>query len=271
MGEGPVIDARGGRLCWVDIVAGELHQSDLATGSTETWRFDTMLGAIAPRASRPGFAVAVSEGFGFAIDGQLVIEDPVLSDPALRMNDAKCDPFGRLWAGSNDLAFAEGRGALHRWDGRTSSTVVRRGLTLPNGLGWTADAQTMYLVDSTAHVVLRAQFDVDRGEVGEFEPFVHVDGGLPDGLAVDQDGGVWVAVWGASAVHRYDGAGRLVERIAMPVSQPSSCAFGSDGTLFVTSARDGLASQRLAGESLAGSVFAISTDTRGVPVTPFAA
>lgn len=269
VGEGPVTDPRTGKLCWVDILAGELKQSALDTGETETWQFDTYLGAIAPRATRPGFAVAVAEGFGYAVDGALVIEDPVLPDPALRMNDAKCDPLGRLWAGSNDLAFAEGRGALHRWDGRGPSSVVRRGLTLPNGLGWTHDARTMFLVDSMAGDVMRAPFDVDTGSVGDFEPFVKVTAGLPDGLAVDQEDCVWVAVWGASAVHRYDTGGRLIQEVTLPVSQPSSCAFAADGTLFVTSARDGLTDDRLAGEPLSGSVFAVATDTRGVPVAAF--
>jgi sugar lactone lactonase YvrE len=264
-----VIDPRTGKLCWVDILAGELLQSDLDAATTECWELGTYLGAIAPRSSQAGFAVAVTEGFGFAVDGALVIEDPVLPDPGLRMNDAKCDPAGRLWAGSNDLAFAAGRGSLHRWDGRGPSTVVRRGLTLPNGLGWTADARTMFLVDSMAGAIMRAPFDVDRGHVGDFEPFVTVDEGLPDGLAVDEDDCVWVAVWGSSAVHRYDTSGRLVQRIGMPVSQPSSCAFAADGTLFVTTAREGLSSERLAEEPLAGSVFAIDTDTRGVPVATF--
>lgn len=270
VGEGPVVDPRTGRLCWVDILAGQLLQSDLGAGTTERWELGTLLGAIAPRSSHPGFAVAVSEGFGFAVDGALVIEDPVLPDPGLRMNDAKCDPAGRLWAGSNELGFAPGQGSLHRWDGRGPSTVVRRGLTLPNGLGWTADARTMFLVDSVAGSVMRASFDVERGEVGDFEPFVTVDDGLPDGLAVDQEDCVWVAVWGSSCVHRYDGAGRLVQKVGMPVSQPSSCAFAPDGTLFVTSAREGLSAERLAEEPLAGSVFAIATGTRGVPVAAFA-
>ncbi|GAA3641301.1 hypothetical protein GCM10022200_26350 [Microbacterium awajiense] len=271
VGEGPVVDPRTGELCWVDILAGALLQSDLDAGATERWDFDTYLGAIAPRASHPGFAVAASEGFGYAVAGELVIEDPVLPDPDLRMNDAKCDPLGRLWAGSNHLAFAEGRGSLHRWDGRTSSTVIRRGLTLPNGLGWSADARTMFLIDSMAGVVMRAPFDVDDGGVGEFEPFVTVDEGLPDGLAVDQEDCVWVAVWGASAVHRYDTAGRLAQTVRMPVSQPSSCAFAADGALFVTSARDGLTPEQLEREPLAGSVFAVDTDTRGVPIAAFAA
>lgn len=270
VGEGPVVDTRTGKLCWVDILAGELNQSAPDTGETERWQFDTYLGAVAPRAARPGFAVAVSEGFGYAIDGALVVEDPVLPDPAMRMNDAKCDPLGRLWAGSNDLAFVEGRGALHRWDGRGPSAVIRQGMTLPNGLGWTQDGRTMFLIDSMPGTIMRAAFDADSGEVGEFEPFVEVTSGLPDGLAVDEEDCLWVAVWGAAAVHRYDPAGRLIQQVTLPVSQPSSCAFAEDGTMFVTSARDGLSADRLAREPLAGSVFAFDTGTRGVPVAAFA-
>lgn len=270
VGEGPVWDERTGRLCWVDIEEGRLVETDLTTGSSRTTHVATMLGAAVPRASEPGFAAAVAEGFGLVVDGTLTVVDPVLPEPNLRMNDAKCDSAGRLWAGSTDLSFQQGAGALHRWDGREPSTRVVTGLTLPNGLGWDLDDTVMYVIDSMAHDLLRARYDPDDGIVGTFKPVCRVDEGLPDGLAVDVEGCVWVAVWGGSAVHRYTPEGALAERVPMPVTQPSSCAFGKDGTLYITSARSGLDDDQLATEPLAGSVFAVQTTTRGVPVHAFA-
>jgi sugar lactone lactonase YvrE len=128
----------------------------------------------------------------------------------------------------------------------------------------------MFLADSFAKTILSASFSVDEGEVGEFQPFVEVEKAMPDGLTVDVDGFVWVALWGGAEVRRYSPAGELVEIIPMPVPQPSSCAFGNDGTLYITSARAGLSDQELAAAPLSGSVFALATSTRGVPVRAFA-
>ena len=107
--------------------------------------------------------------------------------------------------------------------------------------------------------------------LGELAPLCRVDPALPDGLAVDVDGSLWIAVWGGSEVRRYDSAGHLTGTVAMPVTQPSSCAFGDDGTLYITSARTGLTAEDLQSQPHAGSVFALATATRGVPIHAFAA
>lgn len=271
VGEGPVFDRRTGRLCWVDIVEGTLHQSDLADGEQTTAGLGTMLGAVAPRERAEGFAVAVADGFGYWTSGQLTIADRVLPEAEFRMNDAKCDSRGRLWAGSTHMKFVPGAGRLHRWDGTSPSIPVRAGFTLPNGLGWDQEDRRMYLIDSMTKTVLRADFDLDEGVVGEFTPLCRVDPGLPDGLAVDADGCIWVAVWGGAEVRRFSGRGELTGIVPVPVSQPASCGFGTDGTLYITTARNGLTPQQLSTQPLAGSVFALSTTTRGVDVRAFAA
>src|SRR4029079_12749731 len=102
---------------------------------------------------------------------------------------------------------------------------------------------TMYLIDSMTSTVLAAPYDADDGQVGELAPLCRVDPGLPDGLAVDVDGSIWIAVWGGSDTRRFDDAGRLTGIVPMPVTQPTSCAFGDDGTLYITSARYGLTAE----------------------------
>jgi sugar lactone lactonase YvrE len=159
---------------------------------------------------------------------------------------------------------------LHRWDGDSASAEIAGGFTLPNGLGWDADDRRMYLADSMARTLLVAPYDGDS-VTGAFTPVVQVGEGLPDGLAIDTDSCVWIAVWGGWAVHRYATDGTLVARVPVPVAQPSSCAFGADGTLYITSARDGLTGDELAAQPHAGSVFAVATGTNGVPVQAFAA
>lgn len=270
VGEGPVWDHRTGRLCWVDINNGLLFETDLVTGDQCASSTGTLLGAAVPRASAAGFAVAVADGLGLFADGKLELVDPVLPEPSRRMNDAKCDSRGRLWAGSTHMAFQPGVGMLHRWDGISPSSVMAQGFTLPNGLGWSPEDTVMYLADSMAGVLLSADYRSDEGEVGLFSPLCTIDEGLPDGLAVDVDGCVWVAVWGGWAVHRFSPSGELIGRIPMPVEKPSSCAFADDGTLYITSASADLSREDLRRQPLAGSVFAIDSGTRGVPIAPFA-
>lgn len=269
-GEGPVIDRRTGRLAWVNLPHGTLFETDLATNETRATSLDTMLGAAVPRAAQPGFAVAVSDGFGLLADGELEVVDRVLPEPHRRMNDAKCDSFGRLWAGSTHTEYVAGAGMLHCWSGSEPSRVILTGLTLPNGIGWNSDDSVMYLADSMSQQLLRSEFVAETGAAGGFSEFTRVDSGLPDGLAVDVEGCVWLAVWGGAEVRRYDPGGRLIGRVPMPVDQPSSCAFGDDGTLYITSAWSGLDAGRRANQPLAGSVFALDSGTRGVPVAAFA-
>jgi sugar lactone lactonase YvrE len=269
VGEGPVFDARTGRLCWVDINNRTLFENDLGTGDQTETDVGVVLGAAAPRASEPGFAVAVADGLGFW-EGKLDLREPVIVEPNLRMNDAKCDSRGRLWAGSTEIAFQQGRGVLHRWDGRGPSVAVRAGFSLPNGIGWTVEDDTIFFADTFAYVLYRADFDADEGEIGPFSVHCSFGEEWPDGLAVDVDGCVWIAFWGSWEVRRYNPAGEVVAVVPMPVAQPSSCAFGPDGTLYITSACAGLSEEELVSQPLAGSVFAVATSTRGVPVHPFA-
>ena len=208
VGEGPVIDHRTGRLCWVDLVNGMLYENDLTDGLQSAAALGTMVGAVAPREQAEGFAVAVADGFGYWTSRELVLTDPVLPEAHRRMNDAKCDSRGRLWAGSTHMQFVAGAGVLHRWDGGPSSVTMATGLTLPNGLGWNPDDTTMYLIDSMTNTLLSASFHPDDGAVEEFAGLCRIDPGLPDGLAVDLDGSIWVAVWGGAEVRRFNSARR---------------------------------------------------------------
>src|SRR6218665_59892 len=272
VGEGPAFDARTGRLIWVDITGGCLFENDLTTGAQNTVHVDTLIGAAVPRASQPGFAVAVSDGYGFIIDGTLTLTAPDFPQAHYRSNDAKCDSHGRLWAGSNHMEFLPGEGALRVWEGHGASRIVHEGLTLPNGLGWNSDDTEFYLADSITRRLYVAPFDATAGSIGELtilREFTE-DDGLPDGLAVDIAGCLWVAMWGGSQVLRINRAGEIIERVPMPCTQPSSCAFGTDGTLYPRSAATGPSKEDLAAQPDAGSVFAVSTSTRGVPVAAFA-
>jgi sugar lactone lactonase YvrE len=270
VGEGPVWDKRSGLLLWVDMAQGTLHRLALGSGAHASVRVAPMLCAVAPR--REGGLVAVlGEGFALLHAGDVPELVHAVGGVDERMNDAKCDPAGRLWAGTTSATGRPGRGRLVRWDAEGVAEVWS-GLDLTNGLGWSPDGSTFYLADSDARVLYSAPFDLESGVVGERRALVRFSeaDGLPDGLCVDADGCIWLALWGGGEVRRYAPDGELVSTLEMPVSQPSSCAFGPGGTLFVTSAQAGLSEERLREEPLAGSLFAYDAGVAPAPVGAFA-
>ena len=187
--------------------------------------------------------------------------------PATTLNDGKCDRLGRLWIGTWDREGGS-RATLSVVDLDGSVRVAEEGLSASNGLAWNADASLMYLVDTPRRVIWRYDFAVREGALGAREEFVRLDegAGLPDGLATDAAGGVWVALFGGGAVHRYDADGALTHVVPVPVTHPTSLAFGGPDlrTAFVTTSS---AHPVPAGpEPLAGSVLAFPSDVAGVPV-----
>jgi sugar lactone lactonase YvrE len=272
LGEGPVWDPEDELLWWVDILEGGVLRSRIDGGSTLRWELPTLVGAVAPTAGG-GAVVACQEGFGrLSPEGDFEVKLRVLS-PDHRMNDAKCDKSGRMWAGSMKLRPASGEGTLHRLDPDWQSHVVCEGLSLPNGIGWSPDRKFMYLADSFRRVIEVFDFDEDDGAVSKRRPFIQFDdaAGRPDGLCVDISGCLWVAMWGGARVLRISPHGDVLGDVPMPVRQPTSCAFGGRDldVLFVTSARVGL--DLSDGEEEAdGSVFALTgTGTQGMEQARF--
>jgi sugar lactone lactonase YvrE len=266
-GEGPVWS--NGNIIWVDIYAGKIHTTNAMTGKTSTITLDAVVGAVVEIENSDEFIMAMQEGFAIVKGSSIKVIDKVLDSKTHLMNDGKCDALGRFWAGSYEKNCTKGMGALHLLTGPGPSVIVADGFASPNGIGWTLDNKTMFFVDSLAHQVYRTEFDLMEARIGKFELFAKVNFGLPDGIAVDVDGCIWVAVWGGSKVVRISPQGEIIAEIATPVSQPSSCAFGPDGTLYITSATSGLSESDLSNQPLAGSLFAVPTNTQGVPVSKF--
>jgi sugar lactone lactonase YvrE len=267
VGESPIF--LGESLLWVDIPVGKIHKTDLESLQTKTIALDTHVGAVAPYRAEESYAVACKDGLAILADGELDIRDPFLLDSHYRMNDAKCDSLGRFWGGSCQMDFEIGKGKLHRWEGCNNNKVMVESLSLPNGIGWSSDNSLMYLVDSRVRKVYVSDFDLADDFTPTFRELISIDSGLPDGLAVDMEGCIWLAVWGGSRVTKISPSGKILEEHYFPVTQPASCAFGSDGTLFVTSARAGISKSDLLKQPLAGSLFTLSTNTSGVPVSRF--
>jgi sugar lactone lactonase YvrE len=270
LGEGPVWDALRQELVWVDIDAGLVHRR--ARGRPDrTLEVGRPVGCAVPRAGG-GLALALRDGFALVPpdDGTPVLVGPVERERGdTRMNDGACDSRGRFWAGTMSLRGDTRTAALYRLDPDMRVTRVLPGISVSNGIGWSPDDTVLYHVDSPRRRIDVYDFDSQAGAIAGRRAVIPIAAelGTPDGLTVDAEGGIWVALWGGGAVVRHSPDCVLDERIELPVSNVSSCCFGDAdlGTLYVTTASRGAAH-----EPLAGAVFACRPGIRGLPATPFA-
>jgi sugar lactone lactonase YvrE len=264
--EGPCWDAAAGTLYWVDIPAGRVHALD-ESGGQRSWRAGQPVGAVAGRAGG-GLVLAVRDGFA-ALDiatGQTsALAGVEQNRPGNRMNDGACDRAGRFFAGTKAEDDAPKAGALYRLDPDHVVTRVIADVTISNGIGWSPDERLMYYVDSPTRTVDVFDYDPGSGAIGDRRTFARVQAAdaMPDGLAVDAEGGVWVALWGGSAVHRYDAAGRLDQVVEVPHANVTSCAFGGPGldVLYVTAAAGPGATE--------GGLYRGPAGVAGQPAYPF--
>jgi sugar lactone lactonase YvrE len=271
LGEGPCWNPALGIITWVDIPRGRMHRLDPATGEATARDFDAAVGAALP--AENGVTVLCTDtGFwAVAPDSEPVLIVAVEADqPGRRMNDAKADPRGRVWGGTIALDLTRGAGALWRLDQGRAERVLT-GLDIPNGLDWSPDGTGMWLVDSFAEVAACYRYDLETGDIGDVIASIPLpaEGGFGDGLTVDAEGGVWIARFGGWAVERYWPDGSLAERIEVPVSHPTSCAFGGVDlkTLYITTARSDengpRSDQAIADQPLAGSLLSVRTSVAG--------
>ena len=279
LSEGPRWDAEKAELIWVDILAGELYVAPLDDHGNlkpvRSFRAGRHVGAAAP-ATTGGYVLAAAAGFCHITDDGVLTElaQPELGQPQVRMNDGICDPQGRFWGGTMAYAETPGAGRLYRLELDGSCTLVLSGLTISNGMSWSPDAATMYLADSGTADIYAFDFHPASGNIDGRRIFAHVDlpGAAPDGLTVDSNGDIWVALWNGGALARYAPDGSLRETLSIMVDRPTSCAFGGPdrATLFVTTSRDGLDESALAHQPEAGHVLRIDgLGVTGPPCSPY--
>jgi sugar lactone lactonase YvrE len=273
LGEGPVWDEGTRRLLWVDIWGGLLNATSPVGGTTTT-----DLGA--PLSS----VVLTTRGTCVVTAGLCVLEltgegarhlADLPEDPCMRANDAAVDPSGRLWIGTMTMPHRPARtGGLWRLDPGSDVPVrILDDVRLANGIAWSPSGDSLYFVDSLRQRVDAYPFDPSDGSIGPARPFLRVadEDGMPDGIAVDADGGVWVALAGGGAVRRYGPSGTLEEHVTLPTRFPTSCAFGGTGLrdLFITTGTRPVPPPELPGELArgAGALFRVRTGVRGLPST----
>ncbi|UUN30687.1 SMP-30/gluconolactonase/LRE family protein [Streptomyces sp. FIT100] len=268
LGEGPTWDPATGRLLWVDILSSRIHTYDPASGRRTVMATEQHVGAVKPRAGG-GLVANLRDGIGlYGPDGasfRWLVHAPV---PGRRGNDAAVAPDGSLWAGTMRYDEAPGGGSLTRIAPDGTVTEQLPDVAVSNGTGWSPDGRLMYYIDSPTRRV--DVLDHTAGRAVNRRPFVRIEegAGFPDGLTVDADGCVWVALWDGAAVRRYTPDGTLDRVVELPVSRPTACAFGGPGLrdLYVTTARTGLTRPH----PLAGSLLVLPAAGQGLTGTPFA-
>lgn len=258
LGESPVWDEDRQCLWWVDITEGKLHRFDPEKRQDESESVGAELGAIGLR--QDGGLVAAA-ALGFATVGESALQWLGKVDAGRRMNDGKCDPAGRFLAGTLKDEETPGAAALYRLE-HGSITKLFGGVTISNGLDWSPSGELMYYVDTPLQRIDVFDYDVATGTPSNRRTFVdlHEVPGRPDGLTVDSEGAVWVAMArGGAAVRRFLPDGRPNRMVAMPVPNVTSVAFGGPDLdqLYVTSSRHGLGERVQAAYPLAGCVFRV--------------
>jgi sugar lactone lactonase YvrE len=275
LGEGPFWDDLRGELLRVDISRGLVHGWNPSTGATWRREYDGEVGAALPRAGADGLVVAVGRRIVLDEDEGVRVLARVEEDrPGNRFNDCKCDPSGRLWAGTMSGERAPREASLYRLAPAGEIECVISNTTISNGLGWSPAGDRMYFIDSTTHRIDVFDYDAETGEIAGRRAFAEIDpsDGLPDGMTVDSEGGVWVCLFGGGAVRRYGEDGALEGHVELPVTNPTSPVFGGPDlrTLYVTSARHRLSEEQLAAEPQAGAVLALQPGVAGLPGNRFA-
>ncbi len=267
-------------LYWVDVHEGHFFRANADHTSVEVvHRYDLggNVSALAPLLNRDdGWIVAMDQSLWMLGESGQIREvarlEPDDGD-AMVLNDGAADPWGSFWVGSMAANEAPGRGSVFRFRQSTGAHTMFGGVTISNGIGWSPDRTTLYFVDSGPGTI--HSYDVvGRGALSGPRVFAQFDTtteGTPDGLCVDDEGFIWVAVWGGYEVRRYAPTGELVARVSVATAQPSCCAIGGANgtTLYVTTAQEDLPASALENEPDAGRLFAVDVGVRGRPLDPY--
>ncbi|QJU58322.1 SMP-30/gluconolactonase/LRE family protein [Sphingomonas sp. AP4-R1] len=270
LGEGPVWDPARGELVWVDILAPCVHRLSLEDGRVDTMPVDEPVGWVLPRAGATDFVAGFRSGFHFLdleTGARRAIGTPESDRPQNRLNDAKVDPMGRIWAGSKDDSDQLASGALYRLDPSLSWSRQDDGYGIANGPTFSPDGRTLYHTDSAARQIYAFDMARDGSLSGKrlwltFEE----EWGYPDGMTTDAEGCIWIAHWDGGRISRFSPDGVWRTSIALPASNITSCAFAGDrlDRLFVTSSTIGREDERHA-----GALFELAPGVAGLPPTLF--
>lgn len=276
LGEGALWDYRTGELLWVNITSEILNFYNPKIGNNKEMFTGQMIGTVVPTESGK-VLVALKNGI-YKMDpetgSKTLIADPEKDIPTNRFNDGKCDPSGRFWAGTLSLNGESGVASLYRLDPDNSVSKMVEDVSISNGIVWSQDMNKMYYIDTPTQKVMAYDYNNATGDIKNPSVAVEVPSemGSPDGMTIDADGNLWVALWGGSAVGCWNPQnGKLIRKIEVPAKNVTSCAFGGDdlGTLYITTARQNTTPEELEKFPNAGGVFKTTPGVKGVKANYF--
>ncbi len=278
LGEGTRWDGRRDELLRVDILGGRVYRDRVAADGSlvpvRTYDVPAPVGAVTPMAADDdGWVLNAGRGLVHLSESGRLAPMVTVTEEGARLNDAACDGQGRLWVGSLADDHHAGGGALFRVEPGGRVEQVLDGLTIPNGMGWSTDGLTMYLVDSGPGTITAFDFDPVGGGISRGRVLVAVpDGeGSPDGMTVDAAGDLWVAFYAGWCVRQYSSDGVVRAALPLPAEQATCCAFAGDGLsrLYVTTATEFWTPEQRAAEPAAGLVYRFDTQTTGLAAQPY--
>lgn len=264
LGEGPVYDKDLNRLYWVDIEGKKIIVNDLNTGTETFYDMPDLVSSLCVIDDKRVIAT-IRHAFYIvdlsknSLQKVAEVETEIESN---RFNDGKCDKLGRYWAGTMNMIERKPTGNFYKLEGNKIVKVLE-GLTISNGLGWDIEDKVMYLIDTPTRKVFMFDFDLQRGEI--YNKKIAVDfgnePGNPDGMAVDEEGFIWVAHWGGGKVSRWNPRnGKKVFEIKVPATYVTSVTFGTPEMNYVFISTAGKSQ-----DPLAGKLFTTRVDVRGLP------
>ena len=274
LAEGPVWDEQAQLLYWVDIERGKICRFDPVSQNNQEWLLGTKVGFAVLTESEDMLAgtqeglVRFSPETGRCVD----YANPEPNLPNNRFNDGKCDPQGRLWAGTMSVMETEAAGSLYRVDADGNVNRCLTLATISNGLTWSADR--MYYIDSPTRRVDAFDFDAQSGAISNRRCAVALADGLgfPDGMTMDAAGKIWVALWEGWGAGRFDPAtGEMLAKVEVPAACVTSCCFGGPDleVLYLTTASRDLKEDERAKQPTAGGIFAAKPGVGGTPSIRF--
>ena len=272
IGEGAVWDVKQQTLYWVDIMGKKVMSWDNESSQFNTYHIDQLVGTVAI-CENDLLLLALHHGiyyFNKETEELLKISDTESAFTLNRFNDGKCDPAGRFWVGTMQIDPIKPEGSLYLMHHDLSIEKKIDNLTISNGITWSLDSTKMYFIDTPTNEINIFHYDNDSGNI-EFERvLVSIDGkdGCFDGMTIDENGNLWVAMYGGSCVKCYDKeTGEVLDTVILPTSHVTTCVFGGKNldTLYITTAKNGLTNEQLNNEPMAGGLFKAKVGVKGVP------
>ncbi|NBJ71414.1 MULTISPECIES: SMP-30/gluconolactonase/LRE family protein [Clostridia] len=270
LSEGPIWDNEKNRLLFVDILNNRLNIYSPDSRTLHHIEFPTNVTSVA-KINHSELLLTTRNKVILYDENQKEIRDfltlPISTD-TIRFNDGKCDPYNRFWVGTMSETGETGKASLYVIDAHGNITKAKEGVTISNGMAWNQSADTMYFIDTPTKKVMAYPFSVETSKLVNGRVIIDLNtiDGAPDGMTIDKNDRLWIALWGGSQVICVDPKlGEIVESISLPVSNVTSCAFGGKDlqTLYITTAREGVPHDRIDVEKQAGSLFAYKLPIAG--------